>query len=144
MVVLSYHKTLSPKDSRTHIRLPFEIKKECATLVITFSYTPKTLTDQEQAIKLIEQGLALCGESIANAKSYLPVNNFVTLSLDSPYGYVGAAHRHSNNQTHTISASYADIGFEKTKIMQGKWCVTLSCHYIAEKGVDVNLEAKCE
>lgn len=144
MTVLSYNKALSPKDSRTHIRLPFEIKKECAALIITFSYLPKTLKDQEQAIMLIEQGLALCKESTENAKSYLPVNNLITLSLDSPYGYVGAAHRHNNNQTHTISASYSDIGFEKIKIIPGEWCLTLSCHYIAEKIVNVSIEAKCE
>jgi len=140
MTVLSYNKVLTPQEAYTHIKLPFEINEKYNSLIIKFSYEPKTLADKRQAILLVEKGLAKCGEPIEDASGYLPVNNLITISLDSPAGYIGAAHRHANKQVHRISADYADKGFIKTDIITGKWCVVISAHYIASSKVNVALE----
>ncbi|MGI6213246.1 MAG: hypothetical protein ACOYIQ_01690 [Christensenellales bacterium] len=144
MVVLSYAEKLAPVHAKTHIRLPFIIEGEHKRLRINYSYTPKALEDNGKALALIAEGLEKCGESVDNAKDYLPVVNLITLSLDSPAGYIGAAHRHINTQRHIIGAEYSDRGFIKTEIIPGEWSITLSCHYIASEEVSVAIEVECE
>jgi len=144
MIVLSYNKVLTPEDAYTHIKLPFKVKGTFGSLIINFAYEPKTLADEQKAISLIEEGLAKCGESIDCAREYLPVNNLITISLDSPQGYIGAAHRHINKQTHRISNEFADFGFIKTDILTGDWSITISTHYIASSRIAVSLEVVCE
>ena len=66
-----------------------------------------------------------------NIESYLPVKNFVTLSLDSSREYIGAIHRQSNKQELVVSSDYSSPGFFKTDIVKGEWKIMLNVHSVS-------------
>ena len=53
--------------------------------------------------------------------AYLPVYNLVTLSLDDPAGYRGAAHRRATEQCHRLTAESASPGFLPGELRPGQW-----------------------
>ena len=73
-------------------------------------------------------------------EEYLPLKNHITISLDSPLDYVGAAHRHGNNQHVIISEDFSSVGFEKTKIEKGKWVLTLNVHALITEKADFSVK----
>ena len=148
MVVLAKKLNLIPSYIYTHIKIPFNVNGDFDTIRISFSYTPKALIDYKMAKPIIVDGLKkYCQNTLLSDKEmliFMPLNNLITLSLDSPIKHLGAAHRHPNNQTHIISPLQSSRGFIKSKIIKGQWMITLSCNYIATEKVDVCLEVTCE
>ena len=61
-------------------------------------------------------------------KQYLPLKNLVTLSLDDPAGYRGAAHRQDPRQIHTVGAAQSSYGFTNAPTQPGTWYLTLNVH----------------
>lgn len=131
--VLEREVKILPEDNKTNIVLPF-ITDAAETMKITYSYSPKILEDGERARVLIEECLANdTGEyrsEYPKYTEYLPLKNLITLSLDSPEGYRGAAHRHDPEQLHVLSKNQASAGFLKGKITAGEWRLTLNVHAI--------------
>ncbi len=145
--VLSKRLTLTPDNEKTNLPLGFLIDEQVSKIIITYSYSPKELAECERARLLIEENLERDADGERELypcwKEYLPLKNLVTLSLDSPEGYVGAAHRQDDRQQHIISEEFSSRGFIKTKISQGEWILTLNVHaLVTEKcECEVRVEA---
>lgn len=133
MILLEKHDQIMPKADKTNIVLPFDVPAQVKALQIEYQYTPKTCENEQAAVELIKKALAQYGENLLDKDPYhyLPVNNLVTLSLDSPAGYRGAAHRQPNKQFHHISAAGASPGFLPGVIDPGRWQVVLNVHCAA-------------
>lgn len=123
---------LTPENEKTNILLPFTVEEESEKLKINYSYSPKELGDCERAKELIEKNLRndTHGDRhlYPDYKEYLPLKNLVTLSLDSPSRYIGAAHRQDKDQCHIISEKFSSVGFLKGKIEKGQWTLQLNVH----------------
>lgn len=136
--------TVLPENNKTNIALPFTVDSAADFMKITYSYSPKQLGECERAKELIEECLLHdTGEfrrDYPDWKEYLPLNNLITLSLDSPEGYRGAAHRQGCRQEHILSADFASVGFLRGEILKGEWTVTLNVHAIVTESCVCSLK----
>lgn len=145
LLLLEKTVVLHPADSKTNIVIPVIVPRQFAALFIRTKYEPKIVADPELAQRSIEQGLARYVPEgalykIGSWRDYLPVLNFVTLSLDDSEGvYVGCAHRHSPVQDHIISAAYSSPGFFRHPAGAGKWECVLNCHAVVDDPVTYSL-----
>lgn len=136
MKLLDLQGYAAPEDSKTHIRIPFELEEVCGKLNLRLQYGPKTLENREKALQLLKDsyGLYLLPENreyaIANADRHLPLNNLITLSLDDARGYRGACHRQDEVQELFVSEREASPGLMAGELLPGAWSVTLSLHCI--------------
>lgn len=131
--------TVTPENEKTNIFLPFNVGEGFRSITIDYSYSPKLLEDEKKSIRLVKENLLRDGyEDRGNYRQYMPLKNLITLSLDSPAGYVGAAHRQADIQHHEISEEVASVGFDKTKIIAGEWVLALNLHAV------VTDECRCE
>jgi len=139
--------SLSPDDSKTHLRFPFRLDRECANLHIEFDYSPKLLEDEERARDLLDAAFELYVEPArraaarANAERYLPLANLVTVSVDDPNRYRGACHRQDPMQRLHLSAVEATPGLLPGRIEEGEWTLTLSVHAIVTESCSYRLKA---
>lgn len=130
--VLFRELTLTPENEKTNLPLKFTVPEGAEKLRISYSYHPKHLGDGERAKALIEENL--CKDTHGDRElypdytHYLPLNNLVTLSLDDPDSYRGAAHRQDSEQLHEITGEKASVGFIKGEIKKGEWTLTLNVH----------------
>ncbi len=131
------------EDEKTNIVLPFEVNEEFEALKITYSYSPKILEDREKSKILIEKNIKTdAGANFCDYPSwenFLPLKNLITLSLDGPDGYVGAAHRQAERSEHIISESFSSEGFIKTSVKKGLWKLTLNVHALVTEKAHCNI-----
>lgn len=134
ITVLKKEIKIFPEDEKTNIVLPFTVENSAKFIKITYSYSPKILEDDEKAKAIAEECLSRDAgefkEKYPPLAVYLPLKNLVTVSLDSPDGYRGAAHRHNPEQKHILSEKSASPGFFKGKITAGEWKITLNVHAV--------------
>lgn len=132
---------VTPEDDKTNIYFEFAVPQGIDKIIIDYSYSPKTVENRADAVKLISAGLEkyLGADNRENPLDYLPVKNLITLSLDENGKYRGAAHRQDDVQHHEISADFASNGFFKGKIEEGVWRIVLNVHCCACK-VSYNLK----
>lgn len=139
---------LTPDDEKTHFRIPFILDKDTKKIVITYSYFPKKLTDEEKSYELIKENLLRdAGEDAGGYEDYsefMPLKNLVTLSLDSPEGYRGAAHRQANEQRHIIGKDFASVGFIKGEPPEGEWTLVLNAHAVVTDSVECKIKIEAE
>jgi hypothetical protein len=126
---------LTPYDSKKHITYKFNPGSNVKKLNIMFSYEPKVLTDMDKAREIIEKCLLKYAdkgglEPADGWEAYLPVQNLITISLDDPEGFRGAAHRHPPEQVLYLSEDSASPGFIKGELKSGEWSVTISTHAV--------------
>ena len=138
-ILLKKSITVTPENEKTNIFLPFVVEGGFSSLTIDYSYSPKVLEDEEKSISLVKENLLRDGyEDKGDYGQFLPLKNLITLSLDSPEGYVGAAHRQASIQHHEISEDSASVGFDRVKITKGEWVLALNLHAV------VTDECRCE
>lgn len=139
---------LTPDDEKTHQYIPFSVENNVKKLCITYSYSPKLLEDEEKAVSLIKENLLRdAGEDVSEYDDYgkfMPLKNLVTLSLVSPSGYRGAAHRQDSEQYHEISEDFASPGFLKGRIEKGQWSLRLDVHAVVTESVTCKIKIKAE
>lgn len=146
MKLLDLQGNCTPGDSRTHIRVPFELVQATEELRIRFEYAPKTLDDREHSIRLLEESFdqyllpAQRQQAITQVDQYLPLKNLITLSIDDKQGYRGACHRHDEIQNLILSASKASPGLMAGPLPTGSWAVTLSLHCIVTESCSYRLQ----
>ncbi len=125
---------LNPKDSKCNRYIPFDVPEGTERLFITYSYSPKTLEDKEKSYELIRENILRDApediDRYTDYEEFMPLKNLVTLSLDSPVGFRGAAHRHDEKQYHVISKDCASPGFLKGEIIAGQWILSLNIHAV--------------
>lgn len=125
---------LSPEDSKSNRYISFTVPEGTEKLFITYSYSPKALEDKEKSYKLIKENILRDApediERYTDYEVFMPLKNLVTLSLDSPTEFRGAAHRHDESQHHEIGEQFASPGFLKGKINEGQWRLSLNIHAV--------------
>ncbi|MBQ7295862.1 MAG: hypothetical protein IJW86_06680 [Clostridia bacterium] len=144
MLLLEEKFTVYPKNEKTNMSFPFEVAEEAKALKFTFSYSPKVLTDNERAKRLIEENIKNDAGEYADEypswQEFLPLKNLITLSVDDPFTYRGCAHRQAEHMEHIISESFASPGFNKGKVQSGQWKAVLNLHGIVTEKVDCHLK----
>ena len=77
-------------------------------------------------------------------RSFLPLVNLVTLSVDAPDGYRGCAHRHDPVQTHVLRAEDSSPGFDDGAILAGSWRVVINVHAVVTSPCTYHLKVTAE
>ncbi len=125
---------LRPDDSKSNSYIPFTVPEGIKKLFITYSYSPKILEDKEKSYELIRENILRDApddlDRYTDYEEFMPLKNLVTVSLDSPVEFRGAAHRHDENQYHEISKDFASLGFLKGEINAGQWTLSLNVHAV--------------
>lgn len=138
---------LTPDLEKTNIPLPFRVPENARRLRITYSYAPKELSGAAGET-LAEACLLRDADVLRNeypaAEHFLPLKNLVTLSLDDPYAYRGAAHRQAARQVHEITDSFASPGFYAGMVFAGEWKLTLNVHALVTEFCDCSVCVECE
>ncbi|GGO03420.1 hypothetical protein [Saccharibacillus kuerlensis] len=146
MKLLDTEGCVTPEESRTHIRIPFELGENCERLNLRFQYAPKKLENRERAIALLKESydLYILPEhreyAAEHTDRHLPLNNLITVSLDDARGYRGACHRHDPLQELFLSRQEASPGLMAGELTAGSWSVTLSLHCIVTEICDYRLQ----
>ena len=139
---------LRPDDEKSTRYIPFIIPEGVKRLFITYSYSPKILEDKEKSLLLIKENLIRdAGEEWTEYTDYdefLPLKNLVTLSLMSPEGYQGAAHRQADEQYHEIGEAYASPGFVRGGIIAGQWELCLNVHALVTDACTCSIKIEGE
>ncbi|MDR1903113.1 MAG: hypothetical protein LBQ88_12650 [Treponema sp.] len=133
------------EDSKTNRCISIPLKEKFDALEFICSYTPKALSDETEAKRLIETGIAVYvpPEYIGQYgiwRDYLPVVNLLTLSIDYNETYVGCAHRHAPEQRHIISAGFSSPGFLKQPALAGNWRAVINVHAVVSNEVQYRLQ----
>lgn len=135
---------LNSSDSCKNISFSFDLKEEIQQLNISFCYEPKTLDSVEKSMEIFER--CVCDYSCDEKDDYkkrfmesIPLNNLLTISVDDPNGFRGAAHRHPNRQHLFIRKDSASYGFIAGDVLKGKWSVTISVHSLVTESCSYKL-----
>lgn len=138
---------VTPAQEKTNLVLPFALAEEARQLKIIYSYAPKLL-DGEVAAEAAENCLLRdAGEYRAQypaAETFLPLKNLITLSLDDPNGYRGAAHRQADSQVHIVTETTASHGFSAGKLPAGDWRLVLNVHALVTPFCDCRVKIEVE
>lgn len=145
MILLDIQQTIGPEQSKKNIEHSFVLPAGAEQLEINFSYAPKDLGDRDKARAYIQEGMEKYapkpyGEGYGSWETYLPLVNLLTLSLDSPEGYVGCAHRHTPVQQHTISEKGSAPGFLSCPMSAGEWKAVVNVHAVVTDFCTYRLE----
>lgn len=144
-MLFSAEGVVTPSCSKSHITYTLHLHHPVDELYIDFDYEPKTLEDEEKAKALIEQGLQsyILPEHLEsysnNWRSYLPLQNLLTLSFDDENGFRGAGHRHDPVQRLMIAEGEASPGLIPGQIPRGQLRVTISLHCVVSDQVRYRL-----
>lgn len=130
-VLLDASLRLDRAQEKTNIYLPFFLPCAAAALQISVSYTPKTAED-DAALALaqacLQRDAGEFAEQYPPAASFLPLKNLITLSLDDPNGYRGAAHRQAPTQVFRFTPQESPNGFSAGEVPAGLWRLALHLH----------------
>lgn len=131
MLIFDGKCVLNAEHDKTNTEIPFNVPAGVGELKIEYSYSPKE-PDEHTAVEAVKAGLIRYGKQLKDKDPYhyLPAKNLVTLSLDSPSGYRGAAHRQDEKQEHLISGDFASPGFIAGEIEEGQWKLSLNAHCV--------------
>ena len=131
MLIFDDKRVLGVEHNKTNIEIPFDVPEGIGELIIEYSYSPKE-PDEHTAVEAVKAGIMRYGKQLKDKDPYhyLPAKNLVTLSLDSPLGYRGAAHRQDEKQEHHISREFASPGFIAGDIEAGQWKLSLNAHCV--------------
>ena len=133
-ILLNVTGELFPADSQTNVVHEFCLDVPAEAIRIEYHYSPKILDDDALANRLLEAGMEHCVEEQDRAqfpiRSFLPLVNLVTLSVDDPNGYRGCAHRHANEQEHVLRAEDSSPGFEDKPLPLGEWRAVINVHAV--------------
>ena len=132
-VLLDASLRLDRAQEKTNISLPFFLPCAAAVLQISVSYAPKTAED-DAALALsqacLQRDVGEYAEEYPPAASFLPLKNLITLSLDDPNSYRGAAHRQAQTQVHRFTPQESPNGFSAGAMPAGLWRLSLNLHAI--------------
>ena len=138
---------VTPAQEKTNLVLPFALAEEARQLKIIYSYAPKLLDGEAGAEGAVSCRLGDAGEYRAQypaAETFLPLKNLITLSLDDPNGYRGAAHRQADSQVHIVTETTASHGFSAGKLPAGDWRLVLNVHALVTPFCDCHVKIEVE
>ncbi|EKU93913.1 Uncharacterised protein [Alloiococcus otitis] len=142
-VLLDKDFRLSGRDTQTNIKLNFTIEEAFNFLQINFTYSPGQSSDQvaQDQVKeaILKYSLTQGARDRTRLEDFLPVDNFITLSLAKDGHYLGGYHNKSKDQKILISREDASLGFWPVDHLSGQWEAQLNCHCIASKALSASL-----
>lgn len=133
IVYLNAQGKLTKDCTKTHLTYRFDVTEDIKTLCIQFSFSPPHLEDEAASEAIIYQCLKEQGIDVAtlhDLSDFMPIKNYLTLSLDDPNGFRGAGHRHMTKQRVCVSDHGATPGFIQGELPCGQWAVTISVHAV--------------
>lgn len=138
MIVFEQNIVISNEQNNQHLYYEFNLEKMAKKLTIDFSYNPKIVDLNEQLAKTMLKATMNKFYSIHpynddNISMFLPLTNHITLSLDSPNGWIGTAHRGNNISHIELTNENADRGFNLTNLIPGIWGFSLSVNCLISK-----------
>lgn len=138
--------TANPQSTKSHAVFSFYVPKEYEKLIIDFSYSPSAITDETAKQEIVEQAL-MKHQADENMKRLLveygyekEYPNLLTLSVDDPEGYKGAAHRFATDQKLIISEEESSPGLMCGRVHPGMWNATVSFHAVYTKECEYTLK----
>ncbi|MGN0561328.1 MAG: hypothetical protein ACI4K6_00795 [Candidatus Fimenecus sp.] len=137
----------TPAQEKTNLVLPFALEKEARQLKIIYSYAPKHLDGEaavEAAERCLQRDAGAYRAQYPAAEVFLPLKNLITLSLDDPNGYRGAAHRQADSQVHILTEATASPGFLTGKLPAGQWRLVLNVHALVTPFCDCRVKIEVE
>lgn len=143
--IFSKRMVLTPKDTKTNVPLCFFAEHDLQRMEIRFRYFPKALADVELAHRYIDEGMAKYApepyrKGYKSWTEYLPIVNLLTVSLDSPEGYLGCAHRQNPEQVHVLTETKSDYGFIPARLPKGEWTLTVNVHALVSESCTFELQ----
>ncbi len=132
MKVLAEKLKFDKKDNKTHIRYNFKLDREYKKIIIKFNYSPSVVPKniaREVAKRTAEEYIPKDYENykmVYDIMADFRVLNILTLSLSREDEFIGSYHNENNNQELIISEGYSSLGFNKTRIYDGEYILTLS------------------
>ncbi len=133
--------TLFESSNKTHISYSFYIEN-ISHLYFKLDFNPKTLEDKQKAKTMIYDCL-LKYSNLAEEETwekYFPLKNLLTLSVDDPKNFRGAAHRQPTDEALLIAYENSSAGFLDGEMINGYWKITISVHSIVTDSCDYELQ----
>ncbi|MDR3292573.1 MAG: hypothetical protein LBT20_00530 [Clostridiales bacterium] len=142
-IIAELSRTFTPRDEYKHIALPFTVEGGYRCLKIHYSYFPKDYEDEVRSVELVRGCAERSGTDLDAVyfKNAIPIKNLLTLSIDSPNGAVGCAHRHGNDLEIVIGAE-PSYGFLPTEITAGEWRAVVSTHCALSENIDLKITVR--
>lgn len=150
MIILKKTVSLTDQDTQTNIKIPFTFKKEGEKLKVSFTYSPPYSSDDaarlqvENAVNQYIKRLLKddTPEEWMEIEQYLPIENFITLSLSKDGEYLGGHHNKAKEQNIFVTKDDASLGFWPTEIKEADWEIQLNCHCIASQHVEATIKVE--
>lgn len=142
--------TATNAENHTHLYIPFTVPEGMKEIRVFMEYAPKFFDDREKSLGIIREVLArdawYTSFTEEETEEFLPLCNHISVSLDSPAGWLGTAHRHAPKQTYFVNERDAAYGFRPAPAESGEWRLTLSfnCVVTGSVTVDIRVEADDE
>lgn len=142
-VLADFTKEYFNADNHTHKEIPFDVPEGLKEIRIKIAYSPKDFDDETASLAIVREVLKkdawYASFEEKDLKYFLPLKNHISLSVDSPDGWLGTAHRHAPVQEHFINERESAYGFRPAPVTSGKWKITLSMNCIITGKVTVRV-----
>lgn len=141
--LLVIDKVFTDDDHHTHKTFPFEVPEGLKEIRVKMAYAPKDFDDEEKSLEIIRDILRkdawYSTFTEEEVRGFLPLRNHISVSLDSPDGWLGTAHRHAPRQEYFVNADDCACGFRPAEIKAGEWKITLSLNCVVTGTVNVRV-----
>jgi hypothetical protein len=134
-----YSFSLTPADHKTHRSLPFTVIPGQTKLLLTVDYSPKVIENRGLFNRMVDrEAVHLSLEEREKLKRLgvdqsWTLSNLLSLTLISPRGVAGCAHRSDNHQIIEIGEEFATPGFFPCKPERGEWKLIVSVSSLYEE-----------
>lgn len=144
--LFSLDRTFTDEDHHTHRVYEFSVPPGLREIRVKLAYSPKDFDDEEKSLEIIRGILARDAwyETFTEeeVRGFLPLRNHISVSIDSPDGWLGTAHRHAPRQEYFINEKDCACGFRPAQIKAGEWKITLSFNCVVTGTVNVRVVAE--
>lgn len=141
--VLKQQWQLGLADHQRQCKIPFHLDQAHQQLKLSFSYAPNHVVPAE-ALPFITEAIPeyFLPYELADiqAVDFLPLENFITVSLSQDDDYLGCWHNKQAQQEIIIGAQHSSLGFLKHSVVAGNWEIQLSAHCLRSATVQVQLK----
>ncbi|MHC5269097.1 hypothetical protein ACYSNO_07950 [Enterococcus sp. LJL98] len=121
---------VTAREHQTHIKLPFELESDYQSLKIVFTYGPQMVPEKEARASIAEVLPLYFPEKQPDVADFLPLMNFITLSLAYEGTYLGCRHHKQNRQEIIVSKQASSLGFLPFETKKGLWEIQLNLHSV--------------
>lgn len=138
MQVINKQVKISEIHNKTHLPISFQLDESFNNLIIFFSYSPR-LSDDDVAKKQLIELFKKEEVEVESIDDYLPVENFLSLTLFKEDEFIGTYHNKSHRQKILINSENASLGFNKMLVEPGQYQLLINCHSVASEEVKANV-----